>query len=208
LGQEVARADRAVARAEQSAQFNPRRVTARLAQPRLRNGLTGLEHAYVSLRSVCRSLLDRTYFVPAEQESDGAYSPEARAALAALLDIAANALGQVGAVTAPDDPQATSENPGLAEARRSVGVELAEVQRQRERLAVLLRVDPSQDQGAWQQHGALLASLDRLRIEIEAAVQPGRELWRPQPITDRQRDALRRLRRRGDPADVGSRHSD
>lgn len=193
LGEEVARADRAVARAEQSAQLNPRQSTARLAQPRLRTGLTGLEHAYVSLRSVCRSLLDRTYYVPVEQEGTGAYSQQTRNELASLLDIVANALGQVGAVTTPQDPQATADNPGLAQARRSVGAELDEVQRQRDRLAALLTVDPSHDQGAWQQHGALLAALDRLRIEIDAAVRPAQGLWRPQPIVERQREAFRKF---------------
>ena len=193
LGQEVGRADRALARAEQSAQLNPRRSTARLSQPRLRTGLTGLEHAYVSLRSVCRSLLDRTYYVPAEQEATGAYGPEVRRAIAALLDLTANALGQVGAVATPEDPQATADNPGLAQARHAVDLELSEVKRHRDHLASLLTVDPSQDQGAWQQHGALLAALDRLRIEIEAAVQPTSEPWRPAPITGRPRDAIRTM---------------
>ena len=203
LGGEVGRADRALARAEQSAQLNPRRSAARLSQPRLRTGLTGLEHAYVALRSLCRSLLDRTFYVPAEQQSSGAYPSEAREALAALLDITANALCEVGSVTTPDDPQATADNPGIAAARQSVGTELSEFQRHRDHLAALLTVDPSQDQAAWQQHGALLAALDRLRIEIEAAVQPTSHPWRPPPITGRQREALRsmttRLRRQRPP---------
>lgn len=197
LGEEVSRADRAVARAEQSAQLNPRRSQARLAQPRLRTGLTGLEHAYVSLRSMCRSLLDRTYFVPVEQEATGAYSPEARAGLAELLEIAANALGRVGSVTAPDDVGATSDNPGLAEARLLVTAELAELQHRRDDLAALLSVAPERDQAAWQQHGALLAAVDRLRVEVEAAIQPSGDPWRPPPVIDRPRDALRRLRKTG-----------
>lgn len=193
LGAEVGRADRALARAEESTHFNPRRSKARVAQPRLRTGLTGLEHAYVSLRSLCRSLLDRTYFVPSDQEATGAYSQDARVALAELLDIAANALGQVGIVTSPEDASVTTHDPGLAAARRSVVTELEELHRRRDRLANLLIVDPAIDQGAWQQHGALLAAVDRLRIEVEAAVHPSDQDWRPPPVIARHRLALRRM---------------
>lgn len=193
LGVAVGRADRALVRAEESTHFNPRRSKARVAQPRLRTGLTGLEHAYVSLRSLCRSLLDRTYFVPTQQEATGAYSQEARVALAELLDIAANALGQVGLVTSPEDASVTTHDPGLAAARRLVVTELEELHRRRDRLANLLIVDPAIDQGAWQQHGALLAAVDRLRIEVEAAVHPSGQDWRPPPVIARHRLALRRM---------------
>ncbi|GAC1445459.1 MAG: aromatic acid exporter family protein [Mycobacteriales bacterium] len=193
LGAEVRRADRALARAEESAHFNPRRSTARIAQPRLRVGLTGLEHAYVSLRSLCRSLLDRTFFVPVDQESTGAYPLEARSTLAALLDIAADALGRVGAVTAPENAATAPDSPRLIEARRLVEVELAELHSHRDHLAVLLAVDPGDDQGAWQQHGALLAAVDRLRVEVEAAIQPAEGVWRPPPVAERQRRALKRI---------------
>ena len=39
----------------------------------------------------------------------------------------------------------------------------------RDRLGALLLVDPHVDPAAWQQHGALLAAVDRLRVEIAAA---------------------------------------
>jgi len=195
LGRAVARADRALAQAEESTQFNPRGAKARLAQPRLRIGLTGLEHAYVSLRSMSRALLDRTYFVAADEAATGAYSPDARAALADVLELAADALGDVAAVTSPAGAPRTSDNPGLAAARGAVGAQLSELHRGRDRLAHLLAVDPSRDQGAWQQHGALLAAVDRLRIEVEAAVQPPDDAWRPPPVSERPRQALRRAAR-------------
>jgi len=44
LGDDVAHADRTLARAQDSARFNPRIAQAREALPRLRTGLTGLEH--------------------------------------------------------------------------------------------------------------------------------------------------------------------
>lgn len=194
LDKEVEQADRALATAEESAQFNPRSARARDAQPRLRIGLTGLEHAYVSLRSMSRALLDRTYFVPPEEAASGAYDSEALAALAAVLDLAAAALDTVGTVASAVDAGDTSDNPGLAAARGVVGLQLVELHSSRDELARLLLVDPLQDQGAWQQHGALLAAVDRLRVELEAAVRPSGGPWRPPPATDRQRQALRRLR--------------
>ena len=184
LGGEVARADRTVARTEQSARFNPRGARAREAQPRLRTGLTGLEHCQVTLRSLCRALLDRTYFVPNEEEST-AYGEDMRQALADVLEAAGDAIESVAPVTSG----ATPADAGRGE----VETRLGELQRRRDLLANLLLVDPQVDQGAWQQHGALLAAVDRMRIEVEAAVrQPGAP-WRPVPVTDRQRRAVRRM---------------
>jgi hypothetical protein len=184
LGAEVARADQTLARAEQSARLNPRGSRARQAQPRLRIGLTGLEHCQVSLRSLCRALLDRTYFLPREEEA-AAYRDEARAALAELLETAADTIEDVAPVTAPT---------GSAEAARAeVGAGLSELHRRRDRLADLLLAEQHADQGAWQQHGALLAAVDRLRVEVEAAVRPPVEAWRPPRITERQRQAVRRV---------------
>jgi hypothetical protein len=53
-------------------------------------------------------------------------------------------------------------------------------------------VDPHVDAGAWQQHGALLAAIDRVRVELEAAVRPSDVPWRPAPVTERPREVLRR----------------
>ncbi len=53
---------------------------------------------------------------------------------------------------------------------------LDELWRRRDRLRLLLRVDPSVDEGAWQQHGTLLAR-DRTRVEVEAAVRLGQQEW-------------------------------
>ncbi len=190
LGAEVARADRTFSRAEQSARLNPRGARAREAQPRLRTGLTGLEHCYASLRSLCRALLDRTFFVPGEQEAS-AFTPQVQVALGAVLMAAARAIEGVGAVTSGEGTQDL--------ARTELDAELSGLRRGRDELAQLLLVDPYADEGAWQQHGALLASVDRLRTEVEAAVRPPTTSWRPPPVTDRQRQAVRRA------VDAGSR---
>jgi hypothetical protein len=70
---------------------------------------------------------------------------------------------------------------------------LVDLQRGRERLGQLLLVDPHADAAAWQQHGAVLAAVDRLRVEIEAAVRPASEPWRPPLFAEAPRQAVRRV---------------
>lgn len=180
LNADVARADRVLVRAEAGARLNPRASSTRRQQPRLRTVLTGLERFQLSLREVCRALLDRTYFVP-EDEQGNAYPDDVRAALADFLDTAADAV-----TTATERGE----------------VALAELERRRNHLSTLLMVDPHTDEAAWQQHGALMAAVDRLRVEVEAAARQPAETWRPPPLTDRQRQAVRRMvtrrRRRGE----------
>jgi hypothetical protein len=181
---DVARADKALARAEQSALLNPRGDEVREARPRLHNALTGIEHCYIALRTLCRDIFDRTFYVPPEKEIE-AYGPEARAALADVLECAAEAMCGVAQVAVDAGP--------VEVARARVDEHLVELHRQRDRLARLLLVDPQADAAAWQQHGALLAAVDRLRVEIEAAVRPASEPWRPRPIGEVPRKAVRRV---------------
>jgi hypothetical protein len=61
---EVLRADLTVARVEESARLHPHARSARDAQPRLRSTLTGLERCHLTLRTLARAVLDRTYFMP------------------------------------------------------------------------------------------------------------------------------------------------
>jgi len=184
LGDEVDHADRTLARAQDSARFNPRVAQAREALPRLRTGLTGLEHAYVTIRNLCRSLLDRTYFVPRE-EAGAVYDAELRSELAQVLEAAADAIAHVSAVTAGTEAQHA--------ARTEVDRRLAELHRRRDRLARLLHEESLTDRAVWQQHGALLTDLDRMRIEIEAAVRTPEGAWRPPPVIESQRRALRQM---------------
>lgn len=170
---DVRRADRVVARAEEGARLNPRAGQTKRAQPQLRTALTGLERCQLSLREVCRALLDRTYFVPNEED---AYQDAERTALADLLDTAADGVQSV------DDPE-------------RLPTHLAELARSRDRLSTLLMVDPADDAGAWQQHGALLSAVDRLRVEVEAAARRPEGPWRPPPLTDPVRRFTARRRR-------------
>ena len=180
LGTEVVRADRRLARTEESARLNPRGRIARAAQPRLRSTLTALEHAQVGLRNLARALLDRTYFVP---DPATAYSPEARAALADALDAFAASLGD--AVTVVSGAGAADSSEGRMAANT------ADLEDRRHRLSAQLLVDPRADPGAWAQHGALLGAVDRLRVEVETATHPSEVPWRPQPLAKRQRAAVR-----------------
>jgi uncharacterized membrane protein YgaE (UPF0421/DUF939 family) len=180
LGAEVARADETLARAEQSARLNPRGRAVRRIQPRVRAALTALEHVHVSLRGLARGLLDRTYFVPVEQQAQ-AYGEDARRALADVLDTAADAVWEIGEVARTSRPE---------DARRRVDRQLADLERRQARLSRLLVVDPAADPGAWQQHGAVLAAVDRLRVEVAAAVHPVEEEWQPPPLAVRRRGGL------------------
>ena len=184
LGDEVARADRTLARAQDSARFNPRGGQAREALPRLRTGLTGLEHTYLTIRNLCRSLLDRTYFVPSEQ-AETVYDAQVRSVLAQVLQAAADAIGHVSVVTSGTEAQDA--------ARAEVERRLSELHRRRDRLAELLHEESSADRAVWQQHGALLTDLDRMRIEVEAVIRPPQQAWRAPPVIDSQRRALRHI---------------
>ncbi|MFI7602262.1 aromatic acid exporter family protein [Actinoplanes sp. NPDC049681] len=184
LAAEVPAADRSLARAEQSALLNPRGAEVRAAQPRLRTALTGIEYCSIVLRTLCREIFDRTFYLPPEQAGQ-AYAPEVRGVLAGVLDSGADALCAVAEVTAGTGP--------ADEARARVHEHLAELHNRRETLGGLLLVDPYADAAAWQQHGALLAAVDRLRVEIESSVRPVSEQWRPPPIGEGTRQAVRRV---------------
>lgn len=184
LGTAVLAADGALARAEQSAVLNPRGGEVRLAQPRLRIAVTGVEYCTIVLRTLCREIFDRTFYLPPELESE-VYSPAARAALADVLDSAAAAMDGVAEISAGIQP--------IEIVRARVAEQLDQTQRRRVTLGGLLLIDPLADAAAWQQHGALLAAVDRLLVEIEAAVRPADEPWHPPSLTAGPRRAARRV---------------
>ena len=159
LSADVVRVDAAVARAEESTKLHPHARIARDAQPRLRTVLVGLERGHLTLRTIARAVLDRTYFMPDSQQA-AAYTEEQRSALADLLTTVAAAIEYVAPIASGGDPDA---------AKRRVYEELAHLDEQRDRLNSLLAVHPDADQAAWKQHGALLGSIDRLQVEIAAA---------------------------------------
>lgn len=179
MGEEVARADRRLARAEESARLNPRGRAARELSPRLRGTLAPLEHAQVAMRQLARTLLDRTFFVPDDEAAD-AWAPATRTALADVLSCVADTFRYAAGISTGPDP-----HPEEREKR------LEELKDRRDRLAAAVVVDPAADAAAWSQHGALLDAVDRVRVEVETALRPPGVAWTP-PLAVRQRDAMRR----------------
>jgi uncharacterized membrane protein YgaE (UPF0421/DUF939 family) len=186
LGGEVTRAERGLARVEQSARLNPRARQVGQAQSRLRTALTALEHAQIGLRNLSRALLDRTYYLPPDVV-DQAYPTATRDALAAVLDAIAAAIHAVA-------PIAAGQLPDQIAGAETVADHLLDVEHRTEQLSVMLYVDPHTDPAAWQQHGALLAALDRLRVEIDAAIRPPATTWHPAPLMGRSGDIARQSR--------------
>lgn len=184
LGGEINRADEVLSRVEESARLNPRGRKAWKRQPQLRTALGGLERCYLSLRELCRALLDRTYFVPPEEEVT-AYSEDVRSALAEVLDAAADAVAAVPEVAL---------TPAAQQNRSGIDTALTELNRRRNDLSRLLLVDPYADADAWAQHGALLSAVDRLRFDVDAAVRHPEHPWRPPTFTGHARETLRRRR--------------
>jgi uncharacterized membrane protein YccC len=194
LGAEVARADAGLTRTEASGRLNPRGRLARQAHPQLRASLTALEHTQIGLRNLARAVLDRTYFL-AEDAADLAYDADAKAALADVLEAVAAAAHAVA-------PSRIAPSWGIVD--RELLDRLDTLRGRRDELGGLLLVDPHVDPAAWQQHGALLAAIDRLRVEIAAAGRPVEDVWharerhhtirRPSAVTPEDRHA-RRTRR-------------
>ena len=162
VADEVNRAELTVARAEEAARLNPRGRRGRDAHPRFRAALTALERCHLTLRTLARAVLDRTYFVP-DGEQATAYTREQREALGDLLGTAA------GAITAVAPIAAGGEVADVA--RPLIDEHLAALDERRTWLSRVLAVDPLVDEAAWSQHGSLLAAVDRLRVEIAAAAR-------------------------------------
>jgi len=169
VADEVNRAELTVARAEEAARLNPRGRRGRDAHPRFRAALTALERCHLTLRTLARAVLDRTYFVPAGEQAT-AYTAPQQAALGDLLVTAAGAIKVVAPIAAGGE--------AADAARLLVEEHLTALDERRTRLARVLAVDPLVDEAAWSQHGSLLAAVDRLRVEIAAAA---REVEPPEP---------------------------
>lgn len=177
VADEVNRAELTVARAEEAARLNPRGRRGRDAHPRFRATLTALERCHLTLRTLARAVLDRTYFVPAGEQAT-AYTPPQRAALADLLATAAEAIKAVAPIAAGGE--------AADAARLLVEEHLTALDERRTRLAGVLAVDPLVDEAAWSQHGSLLAAVDRLRVEIAAAAREVETPVQPEPSIARQ----------------------
>jgi Aromatic acid exporter family member 1 len=180
VGQDILRADRALATAETSLRYNPRAISRPHAASSLRSGLDALERATVSLRGVCRVLADLVKG-PGEET---VYGPDVREALSDLLADVADAVEAYGGLVGSE-----VDGPG-PEDERLRGA-LAAAWSDRHRLAGLLRQHDRLARDEWQLHGQLASQIDQLLRDVDSEARA--ELRRTWP--DREpvlRPALRR----------------
>jgi hypothetical protein len=151
----LARARRALGRAEDSLRLNPRRRRVGDPSSELRAALTTLEHSAILLRGLFRSLVDLDTVTGQGPE------PALRDALAGLLVETAGAVRAVGELAsaglAPGLP------PNEAPLRRALGRAKA----RRDQVAAAMAAGPRALPDAWQVHGHLLANIDRLLTELD-----------------------------------------
>jgi uncharacterized membrane protein YccC len=178
LGGDVDRAERALARAEQSLRLNPRaRLVTPAARPSLRGALAALEHASVSVRGICRVIADRAEMSPAASPPE-----QERRELAALLDDVALAVESFGRLATDDVRGSTADDAALRKA-------LALAHQHRDAMAARLVFDAGAEPAVWPLHGSLLTDIDRVLREVD--LEAGSEA-RAVPRGDRERRWRRR----------------
>jgi hypothetical protein len=154
LGTDVDRAERALARAEESLRVNPRaRLVTPGARPSLRGALAALEHASVSVRGIARVLADRAESTP----GGSPYSEQERRDLGSLLDDVALAVERFGRLATDDASGPTADDAELREA-------LSVAHARRDRLAETLAAGGPE---VWPLHGSLLTDIDRVLREVD-----------------------------------------
>lgn len=174
----VARVDQAVADAEESRRLNPRAVGTFDAGPSLRSGLDALEHCTVALRGLCRSIAERVRTRPDE---DDVHAEDVRWAFAMLLHDLAAAIRAFGHLVRAE-AEGAGEDGELAAAVETV-------RETRARLSELLLVDPRDDPGLWELHGALLTSVERVLRELDVEERARQRARLHQEATRRARTA-------------------
>ena len=178
LGREILRADRALERSESSLRLNPRALRRPYAQVSLRTGLEALERAAVSLRGVCRSLVD---LVSAEGP-EPVYAPDVRQVLSDLLADVADAVEAYGGLVGSEVLGGGPQDQRLRDA-------LGAAWEDRHRLADLLRQEERMREDQWSMHGALTSHIDRLLRDVDSDARAElRSTWpAPSGITRRLR---------------------
>lgn len=196
VARRVSRVDRTLAHAEESRRLNVRALGTMDAVPSLRSGLESLEHCTVAMRGLCRAIADRVQALPDEDES---YPPDVRDVFSVLLRDLAAAVHAFGRLVREEaEGGAEAQQAGLSEA-------VDTVRETRVRLTELLLIDRRDDPGAWELHGTLLASVERMLREIDVEErarqrEKRRRAWESRPpavqAIDRLRTSSRQVTRR------------
>ncbi|MDN3351635.1 FUSC family protein [Actinomadura sp. DC4] len=167
LGKELGRVDRALSDAEDSIRLNPRATGLPHASVALRTGLEALEHVWMTLRGLARSVADST-----RGPEDPAFGRAAQDELARTLEDLAASLRMYGRMLGAEVGGDTG--PAESELRKS----LTCAEAHRDRVAETLLNLPADEPPGWPLRGELLVHLDRLldqlRVEHRATA---RETW-------------------------------
>lgn len=175
LDRELGRVDRALGEAEDSLRLNPRGSSLPHAPVALRTGLEALEHLWVTLRGLARSVADST------RGSEGpAFGRTAQDHLADMLGDLAAAMRMYGRMIRAE--VAGDTGPAESELRRS----LTDAERHRDRIAEILLRTPADHPPGWSLRGELLVHLDRLLDQLRVEHRTtARENWPARPARRR-----------------------
>jgi Aromatic acid exporter family member 1 len=157
LDRHVSRVDRALVNAEEGRRLNVRALGTLDSTPSLRSGLDALEHCTVALRGLCRSFADRLRTEPDDPDD---FPEQLRGVLALLLRNLAAAIRSFGRLVRVEAE--TAQMPTAAE----LSAALEAVGEARAQLTELLMIDPRDNRGRWELHGAMLSSVERILREL------------------------------------------
>jgi hypothetical protein len=162
LNRHAPRVDRALEHAEESRRLNVRALGTPRSERSLRDGLDGLEHTSVSVRTLFRALYDATAERTGVAE-DPAYAAEVRRGAAALMARIAAVVGAFGRLLQAEvEGSGGAQNAELTAALEALRLARAEVE-------ALLIADPRGRQGLWELNSAVLTTTDRVLQELDDA---------------------------------------
>lgn len=180
LTRHAPRVERVLAHAEQSRRLNLRALR-HPPQGGLRSSLDALEHTSISVRTLFRAMHDATQRRTGVQD-DPDYATHVRCSAAVLMADMARVLWAFGRC-------AHGRAAGTAEQQHvELASALASLRRRRDGLEDVLIGDPRIRQGLWELNSALLTTVDRMLLELDAATIT------VDPDQPRTRQALGRLR--------------